>query len=179
VEDVVVKDNVVNGAGEGFNILGKDDTHPSQTMKRLTITNNLFLNIGGQAWDGSGYFIQIADGENILIANNTVFNSGNIATFYGTVPRDMVFRDNIMGHGLYGIHGFGDMKSAKSIFQNNVFVNNLRVASGDLAYPSGNIGVPDFKSVGFTDAGNNDYRLTQGSKYKGKGSNVNAAAVMK
>jgi hypothetical protein len=179
VEDVVVKDNVVNGAGEGFNILGKDDTHPSQTMKRLTITNNLFLNIGGQAWDGSGYFIQIADGENILIANNTVFNSGNIATFYGTMPRDLTFRDNIMGHGLYGIHGIGDMKSAKSIFQNNVFVNNLRVSSGDLAYPSGNIGLSDFKSVGFADAGNNDYRLTPGSKYKGKGSNVNAAAVMK
>jgi hypothetical protein len=179
VEDVLIKDNVINGAGEGFNILGKDDTHPSQTMKRLTITNNLFLNIGGQAWEGSGYFIQIADGESIVIANNTVFNSGNIATFYGTMPRDLTFRDNIMGHGLYGIHGIGDMKSAKSIFQNNVFVNNMRVPSSDLAYPSGNIGVSDFKSVGFTDAGNNDYRLTPSSKYKGKGSNINAAAIMK
>lgn len=179
VEDVLIKDNVVNGSGEGFNILGKDDTHPSQTLKRLTITNNLFLNIGGPAWDGSGYFIQIADGENILIANNTVFNSGNIATFYGTVPRDMIFRDNIMGHGLYGIHGFGDMRSAKGIFQNNVFVNNLRVPSGDLAYPSGNIGVSDFKSVGFADAGNNDYRLSPGSKYKGKGSNISVSAIVK
>lgn len=179
VEDVVVKDNVINGAGDGINILGRDDTHPSQTMKRLTITNNLFLNIGGQAWDGSGYFIQIADGESILIANNTVFNSGNIATFYGAMPRDFVFRDNIMGHGLYGIHGIGDMKSAKGIFQNNVFVNNLRVASGDLAYPSGNIGVSDFKSVGFADTGRNDYRLSPGSKYKGKGSNINAADIMK
>ncbi len=79
IEDVVIKDNIIDGAGEGINILGKDDTYPSQTLKRLAIENNLFLNLAGKnGFEGSGYFIQIADGEDITVANNTVFNSGNI-----------------------------------------------------------------------------------------------------
>lgn len=173
IEDVLIKDNVINGAGEGINILGKDDTYPSQTLKHLTIANNLFLNIGGDAWDGSGYFIQIADGEDVTIANNTVFNTGNIATFYGTVPRSFIFRDNITGHGNYGIHGLDDLKSqtARSMFQNNVFINNRRIPSGDYAFPPGNTLVNDAKDVGFANAAANDYRLAPNSRFRGKGAN--------
>ncbi len=43
IEDAVIKDNIVEGAGDGINILGTDDIHPSQTLKNLTISNNLFL----------------------------------------------------------------------------------------------------------------------------------------
>src|SRR6185295_18728325 len=81
IEDVTIRDNVIKGAGEGINILGKDDEYPSQILKGLTIVNNLFLDIGGNNYEGSGYFIQVAEGRDITIANNTVFNSGNIATF--------------------------------------------------------------------------------------------------
>lgn len=179
VEDVIVKDNVINGAGEGINILGKDDTHPSQVMKRLIITNNVFLNLGGPKWEGSGYFIQVAEGEDITITNNTVFNTGNIATFYGGMPRNFIFRDNITGHGSWGIHGVGNINSLKEMFQNNVIVNNLKVSSGDLAYPSGNTGVSDFREIGFANMNGNDFRLAAGSRYKGKGANIDAAAVMK
>lgn len=186
IEDVLIKDNVINGAGEGLNILGKDDTYPSQVMKRLTITNNVFMNIGGPAYEGSGYFIQITNGETILIANNTVFNIGNIATFYGDMPRDLLFRDNIVGHGAYGIHGLGDMKGARAIFQNNLFVNSQNVPKADFSFPDGNMTGADYKLVGFMNLGGNDYRLAPGSRYKGKGagktdlgSSLNAAAIMK
>jgi hypothetical protein len=186
IEDVVIKDNVINGTGDGINILGKDDTYPSQTMKRLTIANNVFLNIGGPAYEGSGYFIQVADGEGITITNNTVMNTGNIATFYGTVPRDFLFRDNIVGHGAYGIHGLGDMSGARAMFQNNLFVNSQNVSKSDFSFPDGNMSVSDYKSVGFMDLAGNDYRLASGSRYKGKGanrtdlgSNVNAPAIMR
>lgn len=186
IEDVLIKDNVINGSGEGLNILGKDDTYPSQTIKRLTITNNVFMNLGGAAFEGSGYFIQIANGETILIANNTVFNTGNIATFYGDMPRDFLFRDNIVGHGAYGIHGLGDMKGAGAMFQNNLFVNSQNVPRSDFSFPDGNMNTSDYKSVGFTDLANNDHRLAVKSRYKGKGagktdlgSNIHAAAIMK
>jgi hypothetical protein len=95
------------------NILGKDDTHPSQTLKRLNIVNNLFLNIGGENWAGGGYFVQVNDGENILIANNTAFNTGNITSFHGELPRDFRFRDNIVGYGNYGIHGLENNRSLR------------------------------------------------------------------
>ena len=171
IEDVTIKDNVINGAGEGINILGKDDTYPSQTLKNIQIVNNLFLNISSKSFEGSGYFLQVSDGENILIANNTVFNTGNIVTFYGVLPRNFLFRDNIVGHGNYGIHGLDDIKSelAQRFFQNNVFVNNRGVSNSDTSYPPGNFFVQDYSSVGFVNFANNDFRLTANSHFRGRG----------
>lgn len=172
VEDTLIHDNIVSGAGGGINILGKDDTYPSGTLKRLTISNNLFLNIGGEPFEGSGYFVQIADGEDVTIANNTVFNSGNIASFYGTQPRNFILRDNIMGHGNYGVHGIAARSPlAAAMFQNNVFANNRRVGDDDRAVPPGNIWVTDFSKVGFTAMAQNDYSLAPGSRFKSAGKN--------
>lgn len=172
IEDVVIKDNLIDGAADGINILGKDDTHPSQTLKRLTIENNLFLNVkGGNEWDGSGYFIQVADGEDISILNNTVLNTGNIVTFYGTMPRNFRFQDNIAGHGSYGVHGPIDLGSpmARTMFQNNVFLNLNGIPSGDYAFPAGNSIVPGINDVKFADPAARDFRLSPASRYRGKG----------
>ncbi|MFN0277872.1 MAG: NosD domain-containing protein [Pyrinomonadaceae bacterium] len=174
IEDVVIRDNVIDGSGEGINILGKDDTYPSQTLKRLTIENNLFLNLSGNnGFEGSGYFVQIANGEDITIANNTVFNSGNIATLYGELPRRFIFRDNITGHGDYGIHGRLDLESAeaKEMFYKNVFMNLNRVSPDDYSFPSGNYIVTGIADVGFADPSAKDFRLSAGSRFRGKGRN--------
>ncbi len=171
IEDVLIKDNVIDGSGDGINILGKDDNYPSGVLKNLTIENNLFLNINGsEAFEGSGYFVQAADGDGITIANNTSFNSGNIATFYGITPRNFLFRDNIVGHGNYGIHGNVDLKTdaLAAMFQNNVFMNLNRVGPGDLAFPVGNV-IAYLNEVGFSNPAEKDYRLTQASKFKGRG----------
>ncbi len=172
VEDVLIKNNIIDGAGEAVNILGKDDTNSSQTMKNLNIINNLFLNIGTDGYEGSGYFFQISGGENILIANNTVFNQGNISTFHGDLPKNLSVRDNIVGHGNYGIHGFSDMNSAaaKKTFYNNVFVNNRGVGNGDSSFPSNNLWVSDYRALGFVNYSQNDFNIAPNSRLKGKGS---------
>lgn len=186
LEDIVIKDNIINGSGEGINILGKDDTYPSQTLKNLTISNNLFLNLGGKGFEGGGYFIQISDGENITISNNTAFNQGNIASFYGALPRNLSFRDNITLHGEYGIHGLESVKSptAQRFFQNNIFINDKNVQY--TSYPPNNLLVNNFQTVGFINAEQNDYRLAPNSRFKGKsragidpGSNLAFDAVNK
>lgn len=171
VEDVVIKDNVINGAGDGINILGKDDTHPSQTMKNLQIVNNLMLNIGDPKFEGSGYFLQVSDGENILIANNTSINTGNIASFHGTSPKNFTARDNIIGHGNYGVHGLNDLKSiaAQRLFQNNLIVNNKNIPKSDFAFPPNNFLVSTLQEIGFANVAQNDLRLAVISKFKGKG----------
>ncbi len=171
VEDILIKDNIINGAGEGINILGKDDTHPSQTLKNLTITNNLFLNLGGEKYAGGGYFMQISDGENITVANNTVFNQGNIVSFHGEKPRSFIFRDNITGYGEYGIHGLGDVRAVavQRLFQNNLFINNRKISNSDFVIPPNNFAVQEIKDVNFADAARSDFRLSATSKYKGKG----------
>jgi hypothetical protein len=167
----MIKDNINDGAGEGVHIFGKDNNFPSQTLKRLNIVNNLFLNIGGENFAGNGYFVQVSDGEDILIANNTVFNAGNIASFYGELPRNILFRDNILGHGYYGIHGFDNVRSTagQRVFQNNIIVNNQKVGESDTSFPPGNFYLQDYKFVGFANIAQKDFRLGAISRYKGKG----------
>lgn len=172
IEDTIIKDNVIDGAGDGINILGKDDTYPSRVLTGLTIENNLFLNIGpGRGFEGSGNLIQVADGEKITIANNTAFNSGSIFKFYGVQPREFVFRDNIVSHGDYGVHGIDNRSAlARQMVRNNLIMNLNRVPEGDFAFPQGNILVDELSEVGFADSGKSDFRLASTSKYRGKAS---------
>ena len=186
IEDVTIKDNVIVGAGEGIAILGTDDMHPSQTLKRLTIVNNLFLDITNKAEPGAGLFVKISGGEDVLIANNTAFNEGNLVTFYNDLPKNFVFRDNIAGHGVYGVHGLDNVKSAaaQKMLQNNVIVNNRKIDSYDSSYPPGNVWIQDYSAAGFADMAGNDFRLAPGSRFKGKGKpdagcNLNLADYLK
>jgi hypothetical protein len=176
IEDVVIRDNFIRGAGDGVNILGKDDANPSQLLRRLNIENNVFLDIVGDkdGFEGSGYFIQVSDGESITIANNTVFNRGNIATIYDTMPRGFVMRDNITGLGAYGVHAALDMKGdqARSMFANNIFMNLNAVGDGDAAIPAGNTVVRGVGEIRFSDLTNSDLRLAGDSKYRGKGADL-------
>jgi hypothetical protein len=176
IEDVLIKDNVIAGSGDGINILGKDDTYPSQTLKQLKIVNNLFLDLGTEGYDGAGYFVQVADGEDIIITNNTVFNRGNIATFHGTVPSNFVFRENIVGHGSYGIHGLSDIRSelARQFFQNNIFVDNLGVEKDATSFPPGNIFLTNFREVGFANMSKRDFSLSVSSRYTSAGAGRNS-----
>lgn len=171
IENVVIRDNIIDTTGDGINILGRDDTHASQTLRGLTIENNLFVNVGTNVLEGGGYFVLISEGENILVRNNTVLNNGNITTFHGAMPRGFEFYDNIVGHGDYGIHGRLDMRSdaAKAMFANNIFIDLNRIDLSARSFPPGNEFVSSMNEVGFADAANGDYRLAATSRFAGKG----------
>ena len=62
VEDVTFQNNVVRHAGAGINILGRDDIRPSAPARRIAIRNNLFADVGGPRWGGSGALLQILNG---------------------------------------------------------------------------------------------------------------------
>lgn len=170
IEDTVIKDNVIDGSGDGINILGKDDTYPSQTLKNLTIENNLFVNIG-KGFEGKGYFLQVADGEGITIANNTAFGSGSSVIFYGVPPKSFIFRDNIVNHGDYGFHGIDRRSSAaRSMIRNNFILNLNKVGESDFNFPEGNTLVASIDEIGFANSRSGDYRLAAASKFRGRSS---------
>ena len=81
-------------------------------MMAIQITDNLFYDIDARTWGGSGAFLLIGDGpRDIVVEHNTVRQSGNIVLAYGgtkAVPteiRGFRFRDNLISHNLYGVHG--------------------------------------------------------------------------
>ena len=52
IEDVTFSNNLVRHVAGGINILGRDDNRPSQQASRIAIRNNVFLDVGYDAWGG-------------------------------------------------------------------------------------------------------------------------------
>ncbi len=178
IEDVVMRDNIIRNSGGGINFLGTDDTYKSAVMKRVEVVNNLFVDIDAVKWGGDGRFILIADGEDINVSNNTVFNSGNAITAHGAATSRLTFRGNIFSFGSYGFSGdngvgknvFGRYFSDGTIAE-NVIVNGNGISKSDIYIPPRNFFADDFGAVGFINWQRGNFRLNTKSKYKNKGTN--------
>lgn len=178
IEDVVMENNIIRNSGGGINILGKDEYGASGIMKRVKIVNNLFLDIDSTKWGGDGRFITISHGEDITIANNTVFHNGNVITAHGDSSKRLIFRDNIFANNNYGIYGdgtgIGKATLAKyfpdGVFSGNIIVNSNNLSKSDVFIPAQNFYAQNFDAVGFVNYKNGDYRLGT-SSFKGKGAN--------
>lgn len=170
IEDVLIEGNVIKGSGDGINILGSDDVHPSGMMRNLTVRRNLFLDIDPRRYEGVGYFILISEGEDITIERNTSFNEGNTITFHGRPPRKLTVRDNVLGHGEYGVHGLEDLGVLGTrAFSNNSIFNSRRLRDGDLGLAPGSSAHRDLADFGFADPARGDFTLLPSSRLRAKG----------
>lgn len=172
IEDVLIKNNVFISGTNGTQILGKDDIHPSQIMKRVKIINNLFLDV-------ESYFIRVAGGDDVEIAHNTIFHRGNMVTVYGAASR-FVMRDNIFGYNEYGFTGDNVGVGARAltkyfpggVIRNNAIINNNNLPGGEFTIPGGNFEIKGFNAVGFANLTGKNYRLSPNSRLKGKATNA-------
>ncbi|HEX6973417.1 MAG TPA: hypothetical protein VF147_03395, partial [Vicinamibacterales bacterium] len=148
VQDVTFRRNVIRHAGGGMQIVGEDSNHPSGSTERVTISDNVFEDIDAKAWGGPGHFLLIGEGvSDITIERNRVDQSGNILMAYGgtddkaRVMRGFVFRDNIVRHNAYGVHGANRAPGKDTLswyFPGAVFTGNT-IEGGDASrYPAGN-----------------------------------------
>ncbi|MCI0745219.1 MAG: hypothetical protein L0Y58_07430 [Verrucomicrobia subdivision 3 bacterium] len=186
VNDVMFRNNLLRHSGSAFNISGRDDfdprfpNQPAQT-NRIEITNNLLYDIDGAAWGGGGIFLQLIGGvRDIKVTHNTVrqANTGNILSM-DVLPKDenLIFRDNITPHNLYGVYGSGAGIGANGL---NAFVNNYEFTNNVIPwappdanpglYPAGNFFPVSLSAVGFVNLAVDDYRLAANSPYKGAAS---------
>ncbi len=156
VEDVTIRGNVIRHAGGGLQIVGADSNHPSRSTERVKVVGNVFEDVDGGAWGGAGIFALIGGGPgDVIIEGNLIDQSGNIISAYGGTReqpqpiRGFVFRDNLVRHNRYGVHGADratGQDTLDAFFPGAVFEGNT-IAGGDPArYPPGNtfVGPDDF-----------------------------------
>jgi hypothetical protein len=127
-------------------------------------------------WGGAGIFLLIGEGpEDLIVERNTVIHSGNVISAYGgssarpvTAPR-FVFRDNLMRHNEFGVHGAGRGIGSDSLdvyFPRSQFSRNVLAGGRASRYPSGNL-FPTYEEFeqAFVDFTNQDYRLRSGGLF--------------
>lgn len=174
VRDVTFTNNIVRHSGGGVNAMGSDYLHPSQPTQRILIQNNLFDDISNNTWNGTGTFLQVADGgSDIVVDHNTVLQSGNIitATYSSAlVPASsFVFTNNIVSNNQYGV--FGDYgvgigtTAISAYFPGSSFARNAIVGGLASNFPDNNYFPSSLAAVGFVDRANHNYALAPGTPY--------------
>jgi hypothetical protein len=174
VSDVTFTNNIVRHSGGGVNMMGADYLHPSQPTQRILIQNNLFDDISGTGWNGTGTFFQILDGgSDVVVDHNTVLQSGNMitATYSSAlVPASsFVFTNNIVPYNQYGV--FGDygvglgMLAINAYFPGSSFARNAIVGGLASNFPADNYYPSALAAVGFVDLANRNYALAPGTPY--------------
>lgn len=167
VQDVTFTDNVLRHSGNGINILGYDNDHPSQQTQRILIKNNLFSDIGYD--DGGGTLFQLLDGTaNVVITHNTADQSGSIVVSEGRQQTGFVFSDNVVPENQYGMigtnTGIGE-PTLKTYFPGAVVLGNLFIGAAPGLYPAGNAYPSSLASSGFVNFSGDQFELRATGPY--------------
>jgi regulation of enolase protein 1 (concanavalin A-like superfamily) len=172
VQRVAFTNNLVRHVSSVFNILGWDNNATSQQTNHITIRNNVFEDVDGGAWGGSGRLMLISDAADITLDHNTSFNGGSAIYAYGGLSTRLVFTNNIVNAATYGIIGDSCGEGNGSIstyFTDGTFQQNLFVATTKASvYPSMSAFPSDMGAVGFVNMGGGDYHLASSSPYRGQ-----------
>ncbi len=162
VEDVTFSNNILRRVAAGINILGYDDIHSSGRTQDVTISNNLFYDIGGH-W-GRGLLLQLLNSPaSIEFTHNTALQSDGILFMEGDPIPDVDISWNILMDNSVGISGTGTAPGIQSIttyfaapvtMEGNIFIGN-----SEHNYPSGVTRVANIDSVRFYDPTLEDFRL--------------------
>lgn len=170
-QDVTIVNNLIHHCGSGINLLGRDMNQLGIQMQRVLVRNNLWDDIDGARWRAQGKFLQISDAPDVVIDHNTVLQTGNIITTYGSPSRNFVYTNNITNHNQYGVKGDDAGSGNGTIaryFPGAMFIRNILVGGSSGAYPAGNWFPRTFAEVGLLERGGNP-RLTLLKPYLAKG----------
>ena len=181
-QDVTFTDNMVRHAASAMSIEGRDPGGADSFTHRLAVANNLFDDIDGRTWKGSGDFLQITDGSrspagsqngpgSLTVDHNTVFQTRNVISAEG-VSRGFVYTNNITPNNRYGVHGSGQgtgLDTLKADFPGAVFQRNVLIHAKCSDYPVVNYCPATVGEVGFVDYAGQDYHLASDSPFRGAG----------
>jgi hypothetical protein len=179
-QDVTFSENIVRHAASAMAIEGRDPGGAVSYTRRVTLANNLFDDIDGRTWKGSGDFLQITDGSSapdgsrngpgsVIVDHNTALQSRNVISAEG-VSKGFVYTNNITPHNRYGVHGSGrgtGLDTLAADFPGSVLRYNVLIHGKCADYPAGNFCPATVEDVGFVDYAAGDYHLAQSSPFHG------------
>lgn len=173
VQDVTFTNNIVRSTASAINIHGDDDNYPSLLTRRIRIANNLFYDIDGKRWAGSGICFQIGRGpREITIENNTILHGGSVIAVGDKPSADFIFRNNLFRHNEYGIKGDSHESGSDTItayFPGSKVLGNVIAGGKAGSYPPGNFFPESLDKGIFVDLAGRDFLLAPGSPYRKAG----------
>jgi hypothetical protein len=171
-QDITIRLNIGINLGQGFNLSGEDDAHPSQRTARVYIHDNVMQITSLSGSQGRSFGVTHGPTD-LTIDHNTVFTNGTMAFVENTpLANNFVFTNNIVDDADYGFVGTGTASGTPTLnghFSNYTFTKNAIIASQGEPYPSGNFLPSNAAAVGFVNFAGGDYHLSSSSSYKGAG----------
>jgi hypothetical protein len=175
-QDITISLNKFVNLGQGINILGTDDNHPSQRTARVLIENNV-IEVTGLGSSGGRLFQILSGPVDITIDHNTAFCTGPYGMSENLTKADQfVFQNNVVTKGSYGFIGTGTadgIGTLNTFYTNWQFTNNAIIGGAAANYPAGNFFPSSIEAVSFLNAASGDYRLADSSPYKNAGTDGN------
>jgi hypothetical protein len=179
-QDVTFRLNLIKNTGSGFNIAAAPDDHPTTVhLQRVLVRDNVMVNVDvAPNFTGDGRAVMMSgDASDVVFQHNTILNPTNAAVMFAgpiaTPPRRFVFRDNIVGGGIYGVKGPGLTSGSVSInacMPGGFFLGNVLILPNASGYPEGNFYTASVDRLGFEDAAALDFRVKAGSPIKRRAS---------
>jgi hypothetical protein len=177
IEDFVFTNNIVRHAAGGIALDGRNDQgDPNSHTWRVTIRNNLFIDIHGSWGDTYGRLFSIGDNtDRVTIEHNTGINSGSAVYSGSGGNSNFISRNNIFWYDVRsGVNNPGD-DPLNANFPGAIWIKNVQIAGGPASYYAGTNHTPNYfpaneSLVGFVNYGGGDYHLASTSQYKNFGS---------
>lgn len=170
-EEVTFAYNRVSKSNNGIAISPRDSA-TSQKSRAFRVYGNLFTEIGDDQWGGAGRLFQQLGVDAVSYEHNTGFARSHAMMFDGDTNAQLVFRDNLVTKGEYGIFGSGKGQGTAALdafAPGYVFTGNVVVGATESSYPAGNFFPKTVTEVGFVDPAK-DYALKSDSPYAKKAS---------
>jgi hypothetical protein len=169
LQDITFRKNVVRHSGSGIAVMGQTPDVPGRQTRRVLIQDNLFEEIGGEPWGGTGVLFQVIGATaDVVIDHNTGLQNGKAIVTDGATHSGFVYQNNItLDNQTAAAIGYGDAWSAR--FPGYVFARNVLTGGSPAGYPTENFFPASADTVGFVDPANGDYRLSATSPYYNAG----------
>lgn len=170
--DITIRGNILRHSASAFSI---DAGGPYETVRRVSITNNLIYDIGDKSLGNGGMIFQVSGAspmEDLAIERNTMLYSTGSAVrisvlqMAGAKHRNFVFRNNLAELGSHGVKGSGALSGTATLNRYSApwqFAGNVMISTASSLYPASNGFVGSFSAAGLTNVAAGDLRLSASS----------------